>query len=258
MIVAALQTLAGQDIHLNLSRATELVEQAAAKGAQLVALPEYFAYHGPEETWASVTLEGETILSRMSELALRSRIFLLAGSVLLPSEGEGKSLNVSVLFDPDGHELARYAKVHLFDAITEKGAYKESQWLVPGASQPVVNIAGWSAGFSICFDLRFPESMISLRSKGAEIIFAPSAFTMETGKDHWTTLIRSRAMDTQCYIVAPALCGGYSPSRQLFGHTSIADPWGDIISSFEEGEGLAVAELSKSRLQDIRRSLPLR
>ncbi|MBF0293205.1 MAG: carbon-nitrogen hydrolase family protein [Nitrospinae bacterium] len=258
MIVAAVQTLAGSDIRLNVSRAVALVEQAVSKGAQLVALPEYFAYHGPEETWAKIAQEGEAILAQMSALAASSRIFLLAGSVLLPSGVEGKSLNVSVLFDPDGRELARYAKVHLFDAVTEKGAYKESQWLVPGASQPVANVAGWSAGFSICFDLRFPEHFISLRGRGADVIFAPSAFTMETGKSHWTTLIKSRAMDTQCYIVAPALCGGYSPSRQLYGHTSIVDPWSDIMGAVEDGEGLAVAELSKTRLQDIRRSLPLR
>lgn len=258
MIVAAVQTLAGKDVRLNVSRATGLVEQAISKGAQIVALPEYFAYHGPEETWAQVALEGETILSQMGDLALRSHIFLLAGSVLLPSDAEGKSLNVSVLFGPDGRELARYAKAHLFDAVTGKGVYKESQWLLPGVSQPVVNIAGWMAGFSICFDLRFPESLLSLRLKGAEIIFAPSAFTMETGKSHWETLIKCRAMDTQCYVVAPALCGGYSPSRQLYGHTMIADPWGDILCAVEEGEGLAIARLSKSRLQDIRRSLPLR
>lgn len=258
MIVAAVQTLAGSDVRLNVSRATELVKQAVSKGVQLVALPEYFSYHGPEETWATIALEGEAILSRMSDLALGSRIFLLAGSVLLPSDTEGKSLNVSVLFDPDGREIARYTKMRLFDAVTEKGSYKESQWLVPGQSQSVANVAGWLAGFSICFDLRFPETLLSLRLKGAEIIFAPSAFTMETGKSHWATLVKSRAMDTQCYIVAPALCGGYSPSRQLYGHTMIADPWGAIMDAVEDGEGLAIAELSKARLQDIRRSLPLR
>jgi nitrilase len=258
MIVAAVQTIAGPDVRLNLSRTAYLTEQAVAKGATLVALPEYFAYHGPEGTWAKIALEGEAILAQMSALAVRSRIFLLAGSVLLPSDVEGKSLNVSVLFDPDGREISRYAKVHLFDAVTEKGEYKESQWLVSGASQSVANVGEWVAGFSICFDLRFPESFISLRRMGAEVIFAPSAFTMETGKSHWETLIKSRAMDTQCYIVAPALCGGYSPSRQLYGHTAIADPWGDIISSVEEGEGFAIAELSRKRVEDIRRLLPLR
>ena len=258
MIVAAVQTLAGPDIRRNVSRAVALAEQAVAKGAQIVAFPEYFAYHGPEETWAKIAQEGETILAQMSALAARFRIFLLAGSVLLPSGVEGKSLNVSVLIGPDGNEISRYAKVHLFDAVTEKGEYKESQWLVSGASQSVANVGGWVAGFSICFDLRFPEHFISLRWRGAEIIFAPSAFTMETGKSHWETLIKSRAMDTQCYIVAPALCGGYSPSRQLYGHTAIADPWGAIIATVEEGEGLAIAELSRKRVEDVRRSLPLR
>jgi nitrilase len=258
MIVAAVQSLAGSDVRLNLSRSVYLTEQAVSKGAQLVAFPEYFAYHGPEETWAQIALEGETILAQMSVLAVRFGIYLLAGSVLLPSSVEGKSLNVSVLFGPDGKELSRYAKVHLFDAVTEKGEYKESQWLVSGASQSVANVDGWVAGFSICFDLRFPEHFISLRWRGAEIIFAPSAFTMETGKSHWETLIKCRAMDTQCYIVAPALCGGYSPSRQLYGHTAIADPWGAIIATVEEGEGLAIAELSRKRVEDVRRSLPLR
>jgi nitrilase len=234
------------------------VERAVAKGATLVALPEYFAYHGPEDTWAKIALEGEAILAQMSALAANSRIFLLAGSVLLPSGVEGKSLNVSVLFGPDGREISRYAKVHLFDAITEKGEYKESQWLVAGETQCVVNVGEWVAGFSICFDLRFPDHFISLRNKGAELIFAPSAFTMETGQSHWETLIKSRAMDTQCYIVAPAMCGGYSPTRQLYGHTVIADPWGAIIATVEEGEGFAIAELSRKRVEDIRRSLPLR
>lgn len=258
MIVAAVQTLAGSDVRLNLSRSAALVEQAVSKGAQIVAFPEYFAYHGPEETWAQVALDGEAILAQMRDLAVRFRIFLLAGSVLLPSGIEGKSLNVSVLFGPDGMELSRYVKTHLFDAVTEKGEYKESRWLVSGASQSVVNINGWMAGFSICFDLRFPEHFISLRWRGASVIFAPSAFTMETGKSHWETLIKSRAMDTQCYIIAPALCGGYSPSRQLYGHTAIADPWGAIIATVEEGEGIAIAELSRKRVEDIRRALPLR
>ena len=258
MIVAAAQTIADPDVRLNLSRAELLVEQAVSKGAQIVAFPEYFAYHGPEETWAKIALEGEMIQAQMSALALRFRIFLLAGSVLLPSGVEGKSLNVSLLFGPDGLEISRYAKAHLFDAVTEKGEYRESQWLVPGRSQPVADIGGWPAGFSICFDLRFPDHFLSLRSGGADMIFAPSAFTMETGKSHWETLIKSRAMDTQCYIVAPALCGGYSPSRQLYGHTSIADPWGAIIATVEEGEGLAIAELSRKRVEDIRRALPLR
>lgn len=258
MIVAAVQAIAGSDVRLNLSRAVALVEQAVAGGAKVVALPEYFAYHGPEESWGKIALEGEAILAQMSDLASRFRIYLLAGSVLLPSDAEGKSLNVSLLFGPDGREISRYAKVHLFDAATEKGEYKESRWLLPGADQPVVDIDGWMAGFSICFDLRFPESFISLRRKGADVIFAPSAFTMETGKSHWATLIKSRAMDTQCYIVAPALCGGYSPSRQLHGHTAIVDPWGDIIGSVAEGEGLAIAEFSRKRVEDIRRAIPLR
>lgn len=257
MIVAAAQTLAGPDIHLNVSRAAALAEQAVARGAKLVAFPEYFAYHGPEETWARIALEGETILGRMSELAGRLRIFLLAGSVLLPSGVTGKSLNVSVLFGPDGRELARYAKTHLFDAVTEAGEYKESRWLVPGESRCVANVDGWLAGLSICFDLRFPESFLSLRRMGADVIFAPSAFTMETGKSHWETLIRCRAMDAQVYIVAPALYGGYSPSRQLHGHTAVADPWGAIIASLDEGEGLAIAEISRKRVDDIRRAMPL-
>jgi nitrilase len=258
MIVAAVQTLAGLDVRLNLSRVVGLVEQAVAKGAQIVALPEYFAYHGPEETWAQIAQEGETILNQMSALATRLQIFLLAGSVLLPSGVAGKSLNVSVLFGPDGRELARYPKTHLFDAVTETGEYKESRWLVAGESQSVVNVGGWLVGFSICFDLRFPEWFLSLWRMGADVIFAPSAFTMETGKSHWETLIKSRAMDSQCYIVAPALSGGYSPSRQLYGHTAIADPWGAIIATVEEGEGFAIAELSRKRVEDIRRALPLR
>lgn len=258
MIVSAVQTLAGSDVSLNLSRAAYLTEQAVSKGATLVAFPEYFAYHGPEETWVKIAQEGEAILSQMSSIAARFRIFLLAGSVLLPSDVAGKSLNVSVLFDPDGREISRYVKAHLFDAVTEKGEYKESQWLVSGASKSVANVDGWVAGFSICFDLRFPEQFISLRWRGAEIIFAPSAFTMETGKSHWETLIKCRAMDTQCYIVAPALCGGYSPSRQLYGHTAIADPWGAIIAMVEQGEGIAIAELSRKRVEDVRRILPLR
>ncbi len=257
MIVAAAQTLAGTDINHNLSRATALAEQAVARGAKLVAFPEYFAYHGPEETWAQIALEGETILAQMSALAVRLQIFLLAGSVLLPSGVEDKSLNVSVLFGPDGRELARYAKTHLFDAVTEKGEYKESRWLIAGETQSVVNVGGWTAGLAICFDLRFPESFLSLRRMGADVIFAPSAFTMETGKSHWETLIRCRAMDTQCYIVAPALFSGYSPSRQLHGHTAIADPWGAIIAEVDEGEGLAIAGISRKRVEDIRRAMPL-
>ena len=257
MIVAAIQMTAGLNVEDNLRLAETLVDEAAADGAELVALPEYFSFYGEESRWGEASSMGEDILARMSRLAGRLGIHLLAGSVLLPSEVEGKSANVSVLFGSDGGLIARYQKIRLFDATTSAGRYRESDWLAPGSVACVARVGLWTLGMAICFDLRFPAHFARLRKMGANVVAVPSAFTYETGKDHWMTLIRARAIDNQCYIIAPALAGDAGRGRRCFGHSAVIGPWGEVLGVCEEGDGFVVAEMDFDNLEKIRKEMPL-
>ncbi|MBI4665816.1 MAG: carbon-nitrogen hydrolase family protein [Nitrospinae bacterium] len=256
MKVAAIQLSAGTDTSQAVEKALGFVRQAAAEGARLVALPEYFTYYGPEETWAGVAKQGEDILSVFGAASRELGVFILAGSVLLPSGEPDKSQNVSVMFGPDGKGLARYAKTHLFDADTEAGSYRESRWLTPGDGPKTTVVDDWTLGFSLCFELRFPGHFTTLRHMGAHIIAVPSAFTGETGEEHWLTLVKCRAMDSQCYMLAPALAGRVGPKR-CFGHTVIVDPWGRVLNLLETGEGVALADVSLETVVNIRKAMPL-
>jgi len=162
-----------------------------------------------------------------------------------------------VLLGPGGEEIARYRKTRLFDAQTALRTYRESDWLAPGDSLAVAGVDQWTLGLSICFELRFPDHFAVLRRMGAEIIAVPAAFTYETGKDHWLTLLSARAIETQCYIVAPALVGGEDRNRRCFGATAIVDPWGRLLAAREEGDGVVTATLDKNLVAGIRRAMPL-
>ncbi|MGK7345404.1 MAG: nitrilase-related carbon-nitrogen hydrolase [Candidatus Nitrospinota bacterium M3_3B_026] len=255
MKIAAIQMNASGSMDAALDSAFSLAREAAAGGARLAALPEYFSYYGPENTWAEAAARGGEALGAMSALARENGIYLLAGGVLLPAAA-GKAANVSVLFGPDGEEAGRYRKIHLFNASVPGREYRESDWLEPGREAAVAKVEDWTLGFGACFDLRFPEHFQKLRRMGAEVIAAPSAFTYETGMDHWLPLIRARAIETQCYLIAPALTGGEA-GRRVFGSTAIIDPWGGVLGLREEGEGIVAAEIEKRRLEEVRRRVPM-
>jgi predicted amidohydrolase len=243
----------------NLETATRLVRQAASLGARLVGLPENFAWMGSEHERPSAAepLDGPT-LSRMAELARERRITLLAGSVLESGAPGGRLYNTSVLFGPGGERLAVYRKMHLFDVDVGDGAtYQESAAVAPGTEVVAAQTEVGKLGLSVCYDLRFPELYRRLASKeGATLLAVPAAFTLMTGKDHWEVLLRARAIENQCYVLAPAQFGRHSEKRVTYGHALVADPWGLVIGRASEGEGLAVGEVDPDVLRRVRQSIP--
>jgi nitrilase len=196
----------------------------------------------------------------LSDVARRRGIFVHGGSI---GERDGDQLfNTTLVFGPDGQELARYRKIHMFDVTTPSGqGYRESSMFGAGDRVVTWRAGDLTLGLTICYDLRFPELFLALRREGADAIFVPSAFTVETGRDHWEVLLRARAIETQCYIVAAATCGIHSDAagkpRETYGHSLICDPWGRVLASVEEGEGHAAAQLDMASLARVRAAMPV-
>lgn len=257
-LIAAVQMTSTSDKTHNLRTAEALVRKAASLGAKLVGLPENFAWMGPdaEREAASETLEGPT-LTKMAALARELQITLLAGSILERSAPGGRFFNSSTLFDPRGEPIAVYRKIHLFDVDVGDGAtYRESQAVAPGSDVVLAETAIGRLGLSICYDLRFPELYRQLSQRGATVLAVPAAFTLMTGKDHWEVLLRARAIENQCFVLAPAQFGRHSEKRQTFGQAMVIDPWGLVLARSAEGEGVAIAEYDPAALERIRASLP--
>ncbi len=249
MLVAAVQMNSGADKARNVDTATRWIRQAAELGAKLVALPEVFNWMGPESERPSAaeTLEGPT-LSKMASLARELSVTLLAGSIL--EKG-------AALFGPDGARLAVYRKIHLFDVdVGDEATYRESAAVAPGSQVVVVDSPVARIGLSVCYDLRFPELYRAMAKDGATLLTVPAAFTLMTGKDHWEVLLRARAIENQCYVLAPAQHGRHSQRRVTYGHAMLVDPWGLVVSRASDGEGLALGALNMDLLTDIRRKLP--
>jgi deaminated glutathione amidase len=230
----------------------------AARGAQLVALPEMFNCYGrPEAMLAAAELIPGPTSERMSALAARLHITLVAGSMPEQSDRADRVYNTSLLFGPDGSLLASYRKVHLFDVdLPERVSVRESSWSLPGDSFSVAATPCGRLGQAICYDLRFPELFRELAARDMEILVVPSAFTLATGRDHWELLVRARALENQVFVVAPNQFGTHAPGLMSYGRSLIVDPWGTPLATAADGEGLAVAEIDLARLADIRRQLP--
>jgi deaminated glutathione amidase len=255
---AVVQLRASVDKLANLENAGRLVAAAAAGGAKLIALPEMFNVYGRFEPIvdAAETIPGQTS-ERLSAWAASHGVFLVGGSFAERDEASGKALNTSLLFAPDGRILARYCKVHLFDIdLPGRVTSKESDWIAPGCDMTTTDTALGRIGQAICYDLRFPELFRRLSADGAEIVVVPSAFTHTTGRDHWEVLVRARAIENQCYVLAPNQCGEPAPGMQTYGHSLIVDPWGRVLSSLDEEEGYAIAELDLDALDTVRAQLP--
>jgi len=260
-LAAVIQLNSTSDAEANWRQAEELVSRAADCGAQLVATPENTNYLGPheEKVRRAETLEGKTC-SRFSELARELGIHLLLGSFNEKSDEAGRCFNTSVLFGPDGSQLGVYRKVHLFDVdVSAEVRFSESATVKSGAELVTVDTELGTLGLSICYDLRFPGLYQRLRDLGSEILTVPSAFTLTTGKDHWQPLLRARAIENQCYVLAPAQYGKHDDEglRESFGHAMIVDPWGQIVAMVPDGPGLAWAEIDRARLDEVRRSMPV-
>ncbi|HUY20452.1 MAG TPA: carbon-nitrogen hydrolase family protein [Candidatus Binataceae bacterium] len=257
-LAAAIQMKGGRDKAANLERAEHLIGEAARRGAEFVALPEVFSWRGRRDEAAEQAedLAGPT-LSLMARLARELQLYLLAGSIYERVPGQTRSHNTSVLFGPDGARLAVYRKIHLFDVdLPGHLTIRESEAMMPGSEPVCVTTELGAIGMTICYDLRFPELYRKLAFAGARIVTVPSAFTFPTGEAHWEVLIRARAVENQCYVVAPAQFGPNVHGFNDYGNSMIVDPWGRVLARAADREEVAVAPIDLDYLESVRRNLP--
>jgi predicted amidohydrolase len=259
--VAVVQLNSQDDLAENLDTCRNLVEQAAERGAKLVLLPENFAFFSAGVARLSVaeSLVGEPgpIRTTLSKLAQQLRVTLIAGGFPELSPDAGRPYNTCAVFSENGELCASYRKVHLFDVDLADGTrLRESEATLPGSTVTVVNIAGFEVGLSICYDLRFPELYRLLSDRGARVLVVPAAFTLHTGKDHWHVLLRARAIEAQCWVLAAAQWGQHPNRRSSYGHSLIVDPWGTVVAEASDGVGLALARIDTAALDRVRASLP--
>lgn len=258
-LAAVIQMNSQPDMDHNFEQAYDLVRKAAAEGARLIGLPENFSYFDHLDTKIGKAEQlAEASPAFLKKTASEFGIYLLGGSYPVPDK-KGKMFNRSTLFDPGGNLLAQYDKIHLFDVDLPEGEkYRESDFVRSGMNSPVVistNDIG-RIGFSICYDLRFPELYRALSDIGAEIMTVPSAFTATTGRVHWEPLIRARAIENTTYLFAPAQTGVHGKKRRTHGHSMIVDPWGDVLAIAGTGPGIACAEIRSERLEEVRKRIP--
>jgi deaminated glutathione amidase len=270
LVVGAVQMTSTEDVEANLERARELVRQAATSGALLVGLPENFAYLGndrdhrlaiaetlPDPGSPPDTAAPRPILGAMQELARAAGTWLLLGG--FPERGASNKIrNSAVLLDPSGAVVAVYRKIHLFDVDVPGGRrFRESEAIEPGGAPVVVETPWGGLGLSICYDIRFPELYRALAAGGARMVAVPSAFTVETGKDHWHVLLRARAIENQVFLLAPAQFGVHGPNRSSYGHAMVIDPWGVVLAECGDHEGVALARLDFDYQDQVRTALPV-
>ncbi len=260
MLAAVIQLSSQDDVAKNLARATLLIGDAARAGAQVVALPENFAYTGDEEGKRAIAerLDGQgPILSAIAAAAREHSIHIVAGGMPETSEDRQKPYNTSVLVDPRGMAVATYRKMHLFDVDLPDGtSLRESDATTHGHDVVVARVRDVPLGMTVCYDLRFPELYRALERRGARVVTVPSAFTLTTGKDHWHVLLRARAIENQVFVLAPAQHGKHPRGRQTYGKSLIVDPWGDVLAQCGEGEGFAIARLDLGYQDRVRAALP--
>jgi deaminated glutathione amidase len=254
--VAAVQLNSTGDKPRNLSAAERLVRDAAADGAELVALPEKWNLlaAGPDLLAGAESLGGPS-LSAARGWARDLGIHLLAGSISEETGGE-KAFNTSVLIGPSGEDLGVYRKIHMFDVDAGGISYRESEHEQAGAEVVTAPVGGLIAGMSVCYDLRFPELFRILALRGARLIAVPSAFTAATGRDHWEVLLRSRAIENQLFVLAPNQVGQAPPHYESFGRSAIVDPWGVVLATAPDEECFVAADLDLGAQERIRESLP--
>ncbi len=255
--IAAIQMASGPNVKANLEEATRLVELAASTGARIIALPEYFAIMGMKETDKVAVKErpGEGPIQQwLSETAAKHRIWLVGGSVPMESANPAKVRNSCLIYDKEGKQVARYDKIHLFNLALGTEQFSEERTIEPGDKVVVVDSPYGRIGVSICYDLRFPELYRAMGD--VDIIVVPSAFTATTGKAHWETLVRARAVENLAYVLAPAQGGYHVNGRETHGDSMIVDPWGVVLDRLPRGSGVVVAGVNPTYQQTVRKSLP--
>jgi len=260
MIAAVVQLTSTSDLEANLARAGDLVELAAGRGAELVALPENFALMREEgargENPHAQELPGGRVPRFLAELAARHRIVLAGGTFPERIAGDGRVFNTSTVYGPDGELLGVYRKIHLFDVDLPGATHRESSRVAAGSELVVAKTEACTLGLSVCYDVRFPELYRVLADRGAQLLLVPSAFTVPTGRDHWEVLLRARAIENQCFVVASAQFGEHGATRRTYGRSMIVDPWGTVLCTAPDGEGVATAELDFARQTEVRQRLP--
>jgi len=256
--VTCVQLNAGPVKADNLVRAEQLVAEAAATGADLVVLPEKWNAYGSAERMqaAAEPLDGGETVAAMADWARRHAISIVGGSITEARAGRDKSSNTSVVFDPSGEIVAVYRKIHLFDVEVGGLVYRESDAEEPGDETVVSEVEGWPVGLTVCYDLRYPELYRALAVAGAEILTVPAAFTLSTGRDHWELLLRARAVENQCFVVAANQWGRAEGGKESYGRSLIVDPWGVVLAQAPDEDCVVTAELDRARLREIRRTLP--
>lgn len=260
-LVAAIQMAAGPQVFANLREAERLIAQAAAAGARLVVLPEAFMLMGHTEQDKLNAAEADghgPVQEFLAQQSAQHGIWLVGGTIFIKAE-QGRVAAASLLYNAQGQRVARYDKIHLFDAdLGEKSEqHNESRSTQAGSEVLVVDTPFGRLGFAVCYDLRFPELFRILQQQGAEILLIPSAFTAITGKAHWEVLVRARAIENLCYVIAANQGGYHSNGRETYGDTMIVDPWGQVLARQPKGAGVVLASVDLNRIQAVRKTLPV-
>ena len=258
---AVIQMTSSADLQENLRTAEALLQSAAAQGTQLAALPENFVMMGMSDQDKFLIAESDgdgPMQAWLSNTARQLGIWIVAGTMPLKMPQEKRVAAASLVVNAQGQRVARYDKMHLFDVDVDDAtrSYRESATIAPGKQVVLVDTPIGKLGLAVCYDLRFPEMFRALNAQGAEVLVLPSAFTVPTGLAHWEVLLRARAIENLCYVLAPAQTGVHANGRETYGHSSIIDPWGEIIAQRPTGIGVVVADIDLARQADKRQSFP--
>jgi len=261
MKVAAIQMTSGPDVSANLEQARTLLAQAHERGAVLAALPENFAFMGLKDADKRAIGEADgsgPIQDFLGATARDLALWIVGGTMPIRVEGDGRVAAASLVFNAAGQRVARYDKIHLFDVDIPGKAetYRESAHVAPGRTPVVVDTPVGKLGLSVCYDMRFPELFRKLSAAGAQILSVPSAFTGPTGRAHWETLLRARAIENLCHVIAPAQSGFHPNGRETYGDSMIIDHWGAVLQRLPRGQGCVVAEIDLNRQGSARTSFP--
>ena len=259
--VAAVQLQSQDDFAQNLDECARLVAAAGRDGARLVVLPENCVYFGADEQKQQhaerLAPPYGPIQRALAEMARSAGVYLVAGGIPEASDAPARPYNTALVLDPQGELVCSYRKLHLFDVALPDGTnLSESSSTLAGSSLATFDVGRFRVGLSICYDLRFPELYRELVTRGANVLLVPAAFTLHTGKDHWHALLRARAIESQCYVVAAAQWGKHPRGRATYGHSLVIDPWGTIMAEASDRVGLVSATLDLNYLEQVRRAVP--